>query len=347
MPLNRVREAIEAIKKGEMIIMMDDEDRENEGDLVYAAAFSTPEKVNFMVSEAKGLVCVCVTSTCSDRLGLAPMVRENNSQHETAFTVSIDARECSTGISAFERDLTIRKMVDGTSKPEDFVRPGHIFPLIAKEGGVLVRTGHTEGSVDICKLAGVAPVAVICEIIKKDGHMARRDDLMEFAKEHHLKIVYISDLIEYRMQNEMLILIKERSEVEFLGKRAERYVFQDHHRREHTLYAFGKIIDNSLVKYHTVGKDLSLLESEKKYSTLMQAIKKIQEENGLIIFMDTPQNAAPQIKDFGIGAQMLRFLGIKNFRLLTSEENREYVGLSGFGLNVTEKIVLQSGPIQL
>lgn len=340
MPLNRVKEAIEAIKKGEMIIMMDDEDRENEGDLVCAAVFSTPEKINFMISEAKGLVCVSVTAEDAKRLDLAPMVQNNNSQHGTAFTVSIDALECTTGISAFERDLTIRKMAESTSKPEDFVRPGHIFPLIAKEGGVLVRTGHTEGSVDICKLAGVAPVAVICEITKKDGHMARRDDLLEFAKEHNLKILYIADLIEYRMQHECLISLKEQKEVEFMGKKAERFLFQDHYERTHTVYAFAGAHAKALVKYHATGKDLALLENEKKHTILMKSIQKLQEEGGLLVFMDTPTSALAPSKDFGIGAQMLRFLGVKDFKLLTSEENREYVGLAGFGLNVTERIVL-------
>lgn len=346
MPLKRVSEAIEAIRRGEMIIMMDDEDRENEGDLVYAAAFSTPEKVNFMVTEAKGLVCVCVTQKDATRLELVPMVKNNSSQHETAFTVSVDAMECSTGISAFERDLTIRKMVDSSSRSGDFARPGHIFPLIAKDGGVLVRTGHTEGSVDICKLAGVAPVAVICEIIKKDGHMARRNDLMEFATQHGLKILYISDLVEYRIKNETLLQLKDQNETEFLGKKATKFTFIDHNKREHVVYLYGKIEENLLVKYHTIGKDLSLLENEKKYSILMQSIHRIQREGGLLVFMDAPQTTTSQVRDLGIGAQILRHLGVKNFRLLTQAENREYVGLAGFGLNVVERIVLNAEEIR-
>ncbi len=195
MPIQRVQQAIEDIKHGKMVVMIDDEDRENEGDLVYAATFSTPQKVNFMATEAKGLICVAISKTIADRLQLDPMVQNNDSQHETAFTVSVDAKDASTGISAFERDMTIKLLANPVSSPEDFVRPGHIFPLIAKEGGVLVRTGHTEGSVDLCRLSGVSPSAVICEIMREDGQMARRDDLELFAKKHELNIVYILSLI--------------------------------------------------------------------------------------------------------------------------------------------------------
>jgi 3,4-dihydroxy 2-butanone 4-phosphate synthase/GTP cyclohydrolase II len=207
--IKRVKKAIEEIQKGNIIIMIDDEDRENEGDLVYAGVFSNPEKVNFLASEGKGLICVSLTKEIANKLNLTPMVPQNRETFSTAFTVSVDAKECKTGISAYERDLTIKKLASPISKPDDFVRPGHIFPLIAKKGGVLVRTGHTEGSVDICKLAGVYPVAVICEIMKEDGTMARRDDLKEFAKKHNLAIVYISDIIEYRLQFESLVKIEK------------------------------------------------------------------------------------------------------------------------------------------
>ena len=211
--IERVKRAIKEIQKGNIIIMIDDEDRENEGDLVYAGVFSTPDKVNFLTKKARGLICVSLTKDIADKLELKPMVDSNKESFSTAFTISVDAKECKTGISAFERDLTIKKLSNPTSKPDDFVKPGHIFPLIAKEGGVLVRTGHTEGSVDICKLTGVYPSAVICEIMNEDGSMARRDDLKKFAKEHNLAIVYISDIVEYRLQYESLIEIikKERT----------------------------------------------------------------------------------------------------------------------------------------
>ena len=205
MPIKRVQEAIKEIKKGNMIIMIDDEDRENEGDLVYASMFSTAQKVNFMATHAKGLICVALSSDIAKQLNLAPMVKNNNSSYETAFTVSVDAKEALTGISASERDMTIRLLSDPLTKPTDLVRPGHIFPLIAKDGGTLIRTGHTEGSVDICKLAGLTQSSVICEIMKEDGSMARRLDLEKFAQKHKLKSVYISDLVEYRLRNESLV----------------------------------------------------------------------------------------------------------------------------------------------
>jgi 3,4-dihydroxy 2-butanone 4-phosphate synthase/GTP cyclohydrolase II len=175
-------EAIELIKKGEIIILVDDESRENEGDMVVAAQFITPEKVNFMTKWARGLLCVAISKEISERLNLFPMVVNNNSLHGTAFTVSVDAKEgVSTGISAYDRALTIKKIADPSSKPDDFVRPGHIFPIVAREGGVLVRAGHTEGSTDLCKLAGLIPAAAICEIMNEDGTMARLPDLINLA----------------------------------------------------------------------------------------------------------------------------------------------------------------------
>ena len=226
----RMKDAIEAIKKGEMIIIMDDEDRENEGDLVMAGIFSTPEKINFMAQEARGLICVSITQELAHKLDLPPMVKRNDSNHETAFTISIDAKEAKTGISAYERDLTIRLMCDNNAKPSDFVRPGHIFPLIAKSGGTLIRTGHTEASVDICRLAGLSPISVICEIMKKDGTMAGRGDkfLLDFAKIHNLKILYVSDIIQYRLNFENLVRETLREKAEFMGQKCEKITFLDH-----------------------------------------------------------------------------------------------------------------------
>ena len=231
--INRVKKAIEEIKKGNIIIMIDDEDRENEGDLVYAGVFSTPEKVNFLASKGRGLICVSLTKDIANRLNLTPMVPQNSESFSTAFTISVDAKECKTGISAYERDLTIKKLSSVESKPEDFVRPGHIFPLIAKEGGVLVRTGHTEGSVDICKLAGVYPVAVICEIMNEDGTMARRKDLAEFAKKYNLAVVYISDIVEYRLQYESLVNIEKKEKITIDGVEFDKYIFKDHLNQTH------------------------------------------------------------------------------------------------------------------
>ena len=244
----RVKQAIEDIKLGKMVMMVDDEDRENEGDLVYASLFSTPQKVNFMATHAKGLICVAISDEIAKRLELNPMVAKNSSCHETAFTVSVDAREASTGISAHERDMTIKLLADYSSKPSDLVRPGHIFPLIAKDGGVLVRTGHTEGSVDLCKLAGVVQSAVICEVMKDDGTMARRGDLDLFCKEHNINIVYISDIVEYRVANESLVHVVCEEQLQFMGAKARKVEFIDHLENVHVAYCFGKI-DESAVKY--------------------------------------------------------------------------------------------------
>ncbi len=337
MPINRVREAIEEIKKGNMVIMIDDEDRENEGDLVYAATFSTPEKVNFLASEAKGLICVALEKEIAERLDLAPMVERNDSSYETAFTVSVDARECETGISAAERDMTIRLLADYNTKPTDLVRPGHIFPLIAKDGGTLVRTGHTEGSVDLCKMAGIAEAAVICEIMKEDGTMARRDDLEIFAKRHNLKIVYISDIVEYRMEHESLIKVVAESNTEFMNIPARRVDFVDHNDNHHVAFLFkkeGQPLQN--VRFHNIGTDLELF-TKYRYDAIIKSVEIMKQEGGALIFLEKATNENPYMREYGIGAQILRYLGFRDIKLLVTQRKREFVGISGFGLNVAEE----------
>ncbi|WP_104722211.1 bifunctional 3,4-dihydroxy-2-butanone 4-phosphate synthase/GTP cyclohydrolase II [Helicobacter mesocricetorum] len=333
----RVEEAIKAIKKGEMIIIMDDEDRENEGDLVLSGIFSTPEKINFMAQEARGLICVSITKEIANVLDLPPMVNHNNSNYETAFTISIDAKEAKTGISAYERDLTINLMCKPNAKPEDFVRPGHIFPLIAKEGGVLERTGHTEASVDICKLAGLKPISVICEIMREDGLMARRGDkfLSEFAKKHNLKILYVSDLIEYRLRFEQLIGVISEVEVEFLGHKVKKIQIKDHLNRIHIIFAF-KEAKIPFVKFHIIKQDLDLLEDKVSYCGLLNAVEKLQEVGGYLVFLQTKDHK--DIKDLGIGAQILKSLGVEDFKLLSTSYGNEYTNLSGFGLKILEQI---------
>jgi 3,4-dihydroxy 2-butanone 4-phosphate synthase/GTP cyclohydrolase II len=338
-PIQRVKEAIEEIKQGRMVIMADDEDRENEGDLVYAAAFSTPEMVNFMAKEARGLICVAITKEIANRLELNPMVNSNTSMHETAFTVSVDAKEAKTGISAYERDLTIKILANPISKADELVKPGHIFPLIAKEGGVLVRTGHTEGSVDLCTLAGLAPSAVICEIIKDDGEMARRDDLEIFAKKHNLKTVYISDLVEYRLANERLLEQKEEKEIEFFGVKVQKKVFCDHEGLEHTAIVFYNVKEHSNVKVHNVISDMDLLLNQKKYHELINSIEYLKQNGGVLLFINKPKhNLDVAMKEFGIGAQILKELGISKMTLLTSASAMDFVGLSGFGLEILKCI---------
>ena len=337
-PIQRVLDAIEEIKKGKMIIMCDDEDRENEGDLVYASVFSTPEHVNFMAMEARGLICVTVSNEIADRLELNPMVSSNNSMYETAFTVSVDAADALTGISAGERDMTINILANPLSKPTELARPGHIFPLIAKDGGTLVRTGHTEGSVDICRLAGLNACGVICEIIKDDGEMARRDDLDIFAEKHGLKTVFISDIVEYRLANEILVKAVSEEEVEFFGMNAQKRTFVDHEGLEHTAVAFHHIGETSNVKVHNVISDMDLLLDQGRYKQLIDSIEYLKQNGGVLVFINNPDQNHSSMKEFGVGAQILKLYGIEHMRLLTSSELPEFIGLSGFGLEVVETI---------
>jgi len=336
--IQRVKQAIEDMKQGKMIVMCDDEDRENEGDLVYPATFSTPEKVNFMASEAKGLICVSVSSQIADRLKLSPMVTDNDSQHETAFTVSVDARLCTTGISAGERDMTIKILADCASSANELVRPGHIFPLIAKKGGSLVRTGHTEGSIDICRLAGLAESAVICEIMKEDGSMARRDDLDIFCEKHNLNIVYISDIVEYRMQHELLVREIAESNTQFLGTDAKRIDMVDHEGNHHIVYTFGEIKKESAVKFHNIMPDIELFSNTEKFNGMLKAIDYLKEHGGVLIFLEDDNSSKKEVKDYGIGAQILKKLGIEKIHLLTASKGKEFIGLSGFGLDIAEEL---------
>jgi len=339
MPINRVLEAIKEIKKGRMVIMCDDEDRENEGDLVYAAAFSTPESVNFMATHARGLICVALSKQIASRLDLNPMVSSNTSSYETAFTVSVDAKEALTGISAGERDDTIKILANPISHAVELVKPGHIFPLIAKDGGTLVRTGHTEGSVDLCRLAGLSEAGVICEIIKEDGTMARRDDLDIFGTEHNLKTVFISDIVAYRLANERLVNETEVQNMEFFGANVKQHTFKDHDEVEHTALVFGSIDEVANVRVHNVVADIELLLNQKKYNNLINSIEYLKKNNGVLVFINKTNhqdNAA--MKEIGTGAQILKNLGVSKMNIITSMKQTDFVGLSGFGLEVNEII---------
>ena len=340
-PTERVLRAIEDIKKGKMVIMVDDEDRENEGDLVYASVFSTPEHVNFMATKARGLICVAVNREIASRLELSPMVSSNTSMHETAFTVSVDAAAAKTGISAAERDMAIKILANPISHKEELVKPGHIFPLIAREGGTLVRTGHTEGSVDLCRLAGINESAVICEIIKDNGEMARRDDLDIFAKEHDINIVYISDIVEYRLANEMLITKETEESVEFFGTKVKKVIFRDHDKIEHTAIVFHNAGTIANVKVHNVRPDIEFLLDQCKYKHFIDSIEYLKQNSGVLVFINKPlHHEDSSMKEYGIGAQILKMLGVKSMNLLTSSKQKELVGLSGFGLDIKEMIHL-------
>ena len=339
--ITRVKEAIEEIKKGNMVIMLDDEDRENEGDLVYSAALSTPELVNFMVTHAKGLVCVSVSNETAKRLELFPMVSNNTSSYETAFTVSVDDVNAATGISAIERDNTIKILANPISKAIELVRPGHIFPLIAKDGGVLVRTGHTEGSVDLCKLAGLNGEAVICEIMKEDGTMARRDDLDIFAAKHDMKQVYISDLVEYRLSHEKLVEEISSVSKKFFSSEATQKEFKDHLGNIHTAIIFGETKQITHVKFHTINPDINLFLNDEKLHSMLKTINFLQAKGGILIFLSDEMRNKESQKDYGIGAQILNCLNIKQIKLMTSGGKHSFVGLQGFGLEIVEEIQIE------
>jgi 3,4-dihydroxy 2-butanone 4-phosphate synthase/GTP cyclohydrolase II len=339
--IQRVKEAIKEIQKGNMVIMLDDEDRENEGDLVYAAPLSTAQKVNFMATHAKGLICVSVTNQTAQKLQLYPMVASNTSSYETAFTVSVDAASAATGISAQERDDTIKILANPISSVNELVKPGHIFPLIAKDGGVLVRTGHTEGSVDLCKLAGLNGEAVICEIMKEDGTMARRDDLDIFAQKHNLKQVFISDLVEYRLSHEILVEQMSSQKQLFFEQEVTKKEFKDHLGHIHTAIIFNQIEPMTHVKFHTVVPDIELFLNDTRLHSMLKTINFLKSKGGVLIFLTQSSNEAQIQKDYGIGAQILNILDIKKIKLLTSGGKHSFVGLNGFGLEIIEEIQIE------
>ena len=332
-----VEEAIRDIRSGKAVVMVDDVDRENEGDLVFAGIFSTPELVNFAITHAKGVLCVALSSQIAQRLNLGLMVDKNSSNHETAFTVTIDAKSATTGVSAYERDMTISLMSRPDARAEDFVRPGHIFPLIAKKGGVLVRTGHTEGSTDLCKLAGIAQSAVICEIVRDDGAMARREDLEKFCTKFGINMISVAQIVEYRLKTETLI---EFSEI--CGKKAYYHDVQDHENMVHKVGVFGEKFDikNSAnsdttnVKFHKISSDLEFLSS-KKYGDFMQDLDILEREGGILVALNSPAtNGNADFKSYGIGAQILVKLGVKKIKILSKSEPKDYAGLSGFGIDI-------------
>ena len=373
MPLAKIRDAIEDIRKGRMVILVDDEDRENEGDFCFAAEHVTPEKINFMAIHGRGLICLSLTDERLRELDMPMMVERNTSRFETAFTVSIDAKAgISTGISAFDRAHTIRLSVDAKARPDDFVRPGHIFPLRAKTGGVLVRTGQTEGSVDLARLAGLKPAAVICEIMKDDGTMARMPDLEKIAEEHDVKIVAIKDLVAYRLRKESLVeKIAEALIPSPLGGEFRAIVFRSVvDKTEHLAMVKGDFDpeDAVLVRVHSeclTGDVFHSLRCDCG-SQLMRAMEMIGEEGkGALIYMhqegrgiglankikayalqekgkDTVEaNEAlglqPDLRDYGIGAQILMHLGIRKLRLMTNDP-KKIIGLQGYGLEVLERV---------
>ncbi|NOU03942.1 MAG: 3,4-dihydroxy-2-butanone-4-phosphate synthase [Novosphingobium sp.] len=343
-----IEEIIEEARNGRMFILVDDEDRENEGDLVIPAQMATPDAINFMAMHGRGLVCLTLTSERTEHLGLELMSRNNGTRHETAFTVSIEAREgVTTGISAGDRARTVAVAIDATKGRQDIVTPGHVFPLIARDGGVLVRAGHTEASVDISRLAGLNPAGVICEIMNEDGTMARMDDLVPFARRHGLKMGTIRDLIEYRRKHDHLV--ERIGEVPFTSDYGGDWRFITFSNKVDGSDSFvlqkGQISQSepTLVRVHTFSVlDDMLGQPGPRKRTLQRAMAEIgRNGSGLIVLLIQPREGAAglapaadmDLRTYGIGAQILADMGVHDMVLL-SNSHRNVVAIEGYGLNI-------------